>query len=58
MSDEIVQPFRCAKRRLQKFNGISVETFNLHLKECEYRFNQRKKNLYRELLKLLENYPL
>jgi transposase-like protein len=47
-----------SKRRLQKFNGISVETFNLHLKECEYRFNQRKKNLYRELLKLLENYPL
>ncbi len=47
-----------SKRRMQKFNGISVKTFNLHLKECEYRFNQRKKNLYRELLKLLENYPL
>ena len=47
-----------SKRRLQKFNGISVETFNMHLKECEYRFNQRKKNLYRELLKLLENHPL
>ena len=47
-----------AKRRLQKFNGISVDTFNLHLKECEYRFNHRKKNLYRELLKLLENNPL
>lgn len=47
-----------SKRRMQKFNGISVETFNLHLKECEYRFNHRKKNLYRELLKLLENYPL
>lgn len=47
-----------SKRRLQKFNGVSAQTFNLHLKECEYRFNQRKKNLYRELLKLLENYPL
>jgi transposase-like protein len=47
-----------SKRRLQKFNGISVETFNLHLKECEYRFNQRKKNLCRVLLKLLENHPL
>src|SRR5205085_4632171 len=41
-----------AKRRLQKFNGVSSETFNLHLKECEYRFNNRNKNLYRELLKL------
>jgi transposase-like protein len=47
-----------AKRRLQKFNGICSETFNLHLKECEYRFNNRNKNLYRELLKLLRNNPL
>jgi transposase-like protein len=47
-----------AKRRLQKFNGVSAETFNLHLKECEYRFNNRNKNLYRELLKLLRNNPL
>ena len=47
-----------AKRRLQKFNGVSAETFNLHLKECEYRFNNRNKNLYRELLKLLRRTPL
>jgi transposase-like protein len=47
-----------AKRRLQKFNGVSPETFNLHLKECEYRFNNRNKNLYRELLKLLRKNPL
>jgi transposase-like protein len=47
-----------AKRRLQRFNGVSPETFNLHLKECEYRFNSRDKNLYRELLKLLRKNPL
>jgi transposase-like protein len=47
-----------AKRRLQKFNGIPTHTFYLHLKECEYRFKQRQKNLYRELLKLLEKHPL
>ena len=47
-----------AKRRLQKFNGIPTHTFYLHLKECEYRFNQRQKNLYRELLKLPEKHPL
>lgn len=47
-----------AKRRLQKFNGVSKKTFYLHLKECEYRFNHRKKNLFRLLLKLLENNPL
>lgn len=47
-----------AKRRLQKFNGISAHTFYLHLKECEWRFNTRSKNLYAELLKLLRNHPL
>ncbi|MBA2494646.1 MAG: IS1595 family transposase [Acidobacteria bacterium] len=47
-----------AKRRLQKFNGVSKKTFYLHLKECEYRFNNRKENFFRLLLKLLENNPL
>ena len=47
-----------AKSRLQKFNGVSSQTFYLHLKECEWRFNNRSKNLYRELLKLLRKYPL
>jgi transposase len=47
-----------AKRRLQKFNGISARTFYLHLKECEYRFNNRNKDLSRLLLKLLERYSL
>ena len=47
-----------AKRRLQKFNGVKKDTFNLHLKECEYRFNHRSKNLYHTLLTLLKKYPL
>jgi len=47
-----------AKRRLQKFNGLNKNTFNLHLKECEYRFNHREENLYRILLTLLKKYPL
>lgn len=47
-----------AKRRLQKFNGVSEHTFYLHLKESEYRFNHRKENLFRLLLKLLERHPL
>ncbi len=47
-----------AKRRLQKFNGLNKDTFNLHLKECEYRFNHREENLYRTLLTLLKKYPL
>ena len=34
------------KTRLVKFKGIAKSTFYLHLKECEFRFNYREKNLY------------
>ena len=47
-----------AKRRLQKFNGVKKETFHLHLKECEFRFNHRHDNLYKLLLTLLRFSPL
>ena len=47
-----------AKRRLAKFNGISVQTSYLHLKECEWRFNHRRGNRYNALLKLLRDQPL
>ena len=47
-----------AKRRLQKFHGIPKSTFNLHLKECEFRFNNRDQNIYRLLLKEFRKTPL
>ena len=47
-----------AKRRLIKFNGVPKETFYLHLKETEFRFNNRQKNLYKILLKMLRKLPL
>ncbi len=47
-----------AKHRLQKFHGVASHTFYLHLKECEYRFNNRNQNLQAELLKLLDRNPL
>jgi len=47
-----------AKRRLAKFNGIPSHTFYLHLKECEFRFNHRKDNLYMSLLKIFREIPL
>ncbi len=47
-----------AKRRLSKFNGLHHHTFYLHLKECEFRFNQRNNDLYAVLLKLLREKPL
>lgn len=51
-----VLPF--AKTILVKFHGISKNTFNLHLKECEFRFNYRNDNLYVIILKLVRNNPL
>jgi transposase-like protein len=47
-----------AKRRLQKFNGVPAHAFYLHLKECEWRFNNRNANLYHELLQLLRQHPI
>ena len=47
-----------AKRRLMKFHGISESTFYLHLKECEFRFNYRDKDIYIILLKMIRDDPL
>ena len=41
-----------AKVRLVKFRGVSKNTFYLHLKECEFRFNYRNTDLYKMLLKI------
>lgn len=41
-----------AKVRLVKFRGLSKNTFYLHLKECEFRFNYRNRDLYKMLLKI------
>ena len=45
-----------AKVRLVKFRGMRNFTFYLHLKECDFRFNYRKENLYSILLKIIK-YP-
>ena len=47
-----------AKTRLSKRRGIKKELFYLHLKECEFRFNYRKENIYDILLKILRKNPL
>ena len=47
--------WRYAKVRLVKFRGLSKNTFYLHLKECEFRFNYRNHDLYKMLLKISKN---
>lgn len=47
-----------SKTRLSRFRGMYKSTFLLHLKECEFRFNNRDENLYPILLSLLRKNPL
>ena len=47
-----------AKTRLSRFRGMHESTFLLHLKECEFRFNNRDNDLYQLLLSLLRKNPL
>ena len=47
-----------AKTRLARFRGMHPETFLFHLKECEFRFNHRRDDLYKVLLKLCRENPL
>jgi len=47
-----------AKRRLAKFNAVYAvprQTFLLHIKECEFRFNHREEDLSDRILTLLDS---
>ena len=59
--NEIESFWAYAKLRLSKFKGIKRQNFILHLKECEFRFNNRDKKgakLYKILLKMIRENPL
>ena len=47
-----------AKNRLVKYQGIPKKDFYYHLKECEFRFNMRGKDMYKFMLQELKNKPL
>lgn len=47
-----------AKSRFTRFRGTNKQTFYLHLKECEFRFNYRHEDLYSILLRLCRKNPL
>jgi len=46
------------KGRLSKFNGLTDDKFNLHLKESEFRWNMKEKNMYNYLLRRFRINPL
>jgi transposase len=44
-----------AKTRLAMFRGFNKKRFYLHLKETEFRYNYRDKDIYKLLLKIIKN---
>ena len=46
------------KVRLSKFRGVHKNTFYLHIKECEFRYNYRNQNLYLIIIGKFRKYPL
>lgn len=46
------------KVRLSRCRGIHKHKFYYHLKECEFRYNNRDKNLYLYLSEIIRNKPL
>jgi transposase len=50
--------YHFVKKRLIKFHVISDAAFYLHIKECEFRFNYRNKDIYMMLLKMIRDDPL
>jgi len=44
----------CFKRKIRKHNGIRGDKVYWYLKEAEFRFNFRHKNIYEELLKIVK----
>ena len=47
-----------AKNGLVKYQGMPKEDFYLHLKECEFRFDMRGRDMYRFMLRELRERPL
>jgi transposase len=47
-----------AKRRLARRNGFSTSDLSVHLKETEFRYNNRSNNLYPIMIASLKNNPL
>lgn len=47
-----------SKTRLAKFKGLQTTTIRYHLRECEFRYNNRDKDIYNQLLKIIRNDPL
>lgn len=57
-TDDVDAFWGLTKHRLAKFKGLNRSTVYLHLKECEFRYNNRNEDMYETLLELLQTQPL
>lgn len=51
--DELSGFWGLSKNRLQKFRGLQLTSVYLHVKECEFRYNNRHHNLQELVLEIL-----
>lgn len=58
VADDVDAFWGLTKHRLAKFKGLNRSTVYLHLKECEFRYNNRNEDIYETLLELLKEQPL
>jgi len=58
IADDVDAFWGLTKHRLAKFKGLNRSTVYLHLKECEFRYNNRNEDIYETLLELLKTQPL
>lgn len=58
ITDDVDAFWGLTKHRLAKFKGLNRNTVYLHLKECEFRYNNRHEELYEVLLNLLKTHTL
>lgn len=47
-----------AKERLMKYHGVNPNKFPLYLKELEFRYNHRNRDLFNDLVKCISEYNL
>lgn len=56
--DELDQFWGLLRSRMVKFRGLNAGTIFLHVKETEFRYNNRDKELYEVLVKMIYRKPL
>ena len=55
---EIESFWQLCRVRLARFRGLKKDSYYLHIKECEFRYNMRNADMYQALLKAMRERPI